>query len=100
MTSLYLNIAKHGSSPSPRTSSVLLDVVNFFLFSEKGIVYVDDIESDDEDKDLDSLDNICRGHGISIYNDPQNIRFEIFSTRIDEQSKRVVRLLFFNFIFG
>ena len=70
-----------------------------FLISEKGIVYVDDFESDDEDKDVDTLDNICQGHGISVYTDPQNIRFEIFSTRIDEQHKRVVSVSLFFYWF-
>ena len=65
-----------------------------FLFTEKGIVFLDDIESDEEDQDLDSLDSICKGHGISISSDPQSIRFEIFSTRIDQQSKRVVCAFF------
>ena len=60
-------------------------------------MYVDDIESDDEDQDLDTLDSVCRGHGISIFTDPCNIRFQIFSTRIDEQSKRVVSILCLHF---
>ncbi|XP_068703956.1 sorting nexin-20-like [Montipora foliosa] len=56
---------------------------------EKGIVYVDDVDSDEEEKHVDTVNDICRGHGIAVSIDPQNVRFEIFSTRIDEQSKRV-----------
>ena len=64
-----------------------------FLFVEKGIVYVDDdIESDEEEKCVYTLDDICNGHDISVCTDPQKIRFEIFSTRIDEQSNRVVSI--------
>jgi len=57
---------------------------------ERGIVYVDDdIESDEEEKCAYTLDDICKGQSISVCTDPQKIRFEILSTRIDEQSKRV-----------
>lgn len=56
----------------------------------RGIVYVDDdIESDEEENCAYTLDDICKGHSISVCTDPQKIRFEILSTRIDEQSKRV-----------
>ena len=63
---------------------------DFSLLVEKGIVYIGDIDSDDEEKDVDSLESICKGHGISIYTDPCNVRFDVFLPRIDEQSKRVV----------
>lgn len=82
-----------------------------FLFVEKGIVYVDDdIESDEEEKCVYTLDDICNGHDISVCTDPQKIRFEIFSTRIDEQNNRVVSIFdnniftfsfsLFSFVFG
>lgn len=64
--------------------------LTFLVLLEKGIVYIGDIDSDDEEKDVDSFESICKGHGISIYNDPCNVRFEVFLPRIDEQSKRVV----------
>ena len=65
-----------------------------FLFSVRGIVYVDDdIESDEEENCAYTLDDICKGHSISVCTDPQKIRFEILSTRIDEQSKRVVSII-------
>ena len=63
--------------------------LTFLVLLEKGIVYIGDIDSDDE-KDVDSFESICKGHGISIYNDPCNVRFEVFLPRIDGQSKRVV----------
>jgi len=64
--------------------------LTFLVLLEKGIVYIGDIDSDDEEKDVDSLESICKGQGISIYNDPCNVRFDVFLPRIDEQSKRVV----------
>ena len=64
--------------------------LTFLLLLEKGIVFIGDIDSDDEDKDVDSFESICKGHGISIYTDPCNVRFDVFLPRIDEQSKRVV----------
>ena len=57
-------------------------------------MYVDDVDSDEEEKHVDTVNDICRGHGIAVSVDPQNVRFEIFSTRIDEQSKRVVSTIF------
>ena len=60
------------------------------MFSEKGIVFIGGVDSDDDDDDVDTLGDICKGHGISLYTDPRNIRFEVLFPRIDEQSKRVV----------
>lgn len=58
------------------------------MFTEKGVVYVD---SDNEAEDLDTLDSTCRGHGISVFSDPQNTTFQIVSTRIHNEGKHVVR---------
>ena len=49
------------------------------------------VDSDNEAEDLDTLDSTCRGHGISVFSDPQNTTFQIVSTRIHNEGKHVVR---------
>ena len=46
------------------------------------VLLPEDPSSDCEDDD--QTDSICKGHGISVGADPQNIKFEVFSTRIHE----------------
>lgn len=68
----------------------LVNAVGRMIYAEKGVVYVD---SDNEAEDLDTLDNTCKGHGITIFSDPHNITFQIISTRIHNESKHVVYCL-------
>lgn len=59
----------------------------FYLVLGRGIVFLpEDTSSDCEDED--QTDSICRGHGISVGADPQNIKFEVFSTRIYEGKRK------------
>ena len=59
----------------------------FSLVLGRGIVFLpEDKSSDCEDED--QTDSICRGHGISVENDPGNIKFEVFSTRIHENQRK------------
>ena len=58
----------------------------------RGIVFLPEDEEDGNEEDL-TIDSICKGHGISLTNNPQNIEFQVVSYRINEdkpKSKHVV----------
>lgn len=54
----------------------------------RGVVFAPEDNSTDCDADDQTDDSICRGYGISFVTNPQNIKFEIFSTRIHENQRK------------
>lgn len=51
-------------------------------------MFVPEDKSTDCDGDDHIDDSICRGYRMSVNTDPQNIKFDIISTRINENQRK------------